>query len=137
MLAQAVFSAFIAYFIWSVFSLLQNAAKARAMNVPTIKIPVDPNNVLWMIFQAHIFYIIDRLPWPYSTLPDFIRLTRRGWYFREKSEIHVRLGSVWALVTPAAIYLHFADPNAINEIFSRRKDFVRPIKEYSKFCKPV
>ena len=75
--------------------------------------------------------ILDRLPVPWSSYPDFVLFSRRGWHFNDISETHVRLGPVFALVTPVAIYMHFADPDAIRDIFARRTDFVRPVKEYS------
>lgn len=43
----------------------------------------------------------------------------------------MRLGPVWALVTPVAVYLQVTDPEAIREIFARPASFVRPVKEYS------
>ncbi|XDG07063.1 hypothetical protein ABKA04_006678 [Annulohypoxylon sp. FPYF3050] len=36
---------------------------------------------------------------------------------------------VWALVSPVSINLHFADPDTIHDILTRRGDFQRPSKE--------
>lgn len=44
----------------------------------------------------------------------------------------MRFGPVWALVTPVTFYLQFADADAVNELFSRRSDFIRPVKNYSE-----
>ncbi|KAH8164227.1 hypothetical protein CIB48_g4026 [Xylaria polymorpha] len=94
-----ILSPVLAYIVWTIVCLELNVRKARALDAPYIRLPIDSNNVPWTIFQP--------------------------------SDTHVRLGPVWALVTPVAVYLHFADPDAINEIFTRRADFVRLFKEYS------
>ncbi|RYO79854.1 hypothetical protein DL766_003109 [Monosporascus sp. MC13-8B] len=130
MIVQLFLGSVLAYLLWSIICLEINARKARSLKVPFVRIPIDSNNVPWTIVQPHVWNILDRLPIKWSSYPDFVRYSRRGWHFADKSETHVRLGPVWALVTPVAIYLHFADADAINEIFTRRTDFVRPIKEY-------
>ncbi|KAI1413651.1 cytochrome P450 [Hypoxylon sp. FL1857] len=130
MFIQLLLSSILAYFVWSIVCLESNVRKARAMGVPFVRLPIDSNNVLWTIVQPHVWNIIDRLPFDWSLYPDFVRYSRRGWHYDDGSETHVRLGPVWALVTPVTIYLHFADPDAIHEIVTRRTDFVRPIKEY-------
>lgn len=65
------------------------------------------------------------------SIPESIRYMRRGWHFREKAAAHLRHGPVWALASPVGINMHFSDPAAVGDIFSRRRDFVRPIKNYS------
>ncbi|KAI0440354.1 cytochrome P450 [Xylaria telfairii] len=120
----------LAYIVWTIVSLELNARKASALDVPYIRLPIDSNNVPWTIFQSYVWNILDRLPFQWTSYPDFVRYSRRGWHYTDRSDTHLRLGPVWALVTPVAVYLHFADPDAINEIFTRRADFVRPFKEY-------
>ncbi|KAF2967255.1 hypothetical protein GQX73_g6347 [Xylaria multiplex] len=118
------------YMTWSVATLNKNVHKARQLNVPYICVLVDGNNMFWAIFQPYVWRILDRLPFQWSSYPDFIRYSRRGWEYIDGSSTHVHLGPVWALITPVAVYLQFADPDAINAIFTRRSDFVRPTKEY-------
>ncbi|TGJ76588.1 hypothetical protein E0Z10_g10868 [Xylaria hypoxylon] len=118
------------YMIWTVSTLERNVRKARQLNVPYICLPIDGNNVLWAAFQPYIWSILDRLPFKWVSYPDFVRYSRRGWEYADRSDTHVHLGPVWALITPVAVYLQFADPGAVNEIFTRRSDFVRPVKEY-------
>ncbi|KAL9108133.1 MAG: hypothetical protein Q9227_007110 [Pyrenula ochraceoflavens] len=130
MILQAVLFAAVSYLVWSLICLEINVRKVKALDVPFVRLPIDSINVPWTILQPHIWKILDRLPIRWASYPDFIRFARRGWHFAEKSETHVRLGPVWALVTPAAIYLHFADPDAIQDIFQRRSDFIRPVNEY-------
>ncbi|KAI1324245.1 cytochrome P450 [Xylariaceae sp. FL0255] len=87
------------------------------MGVPYVRLPVDSLNVPWNVFQPFPWSVIDRLPFEWVSYPDFVRFSRRGWHFADGSDTHVRLGPVWALVTPVAI-------------FCRRNAFIRPIKEY-------
>lgn len=102
------------------------------MQVPVVRLPVDVTNVLWLTLQPAIFAILDRLPIDWFSCPDFIRLSRRDWQFREKAKLASRLGPIWALVTPVTIYLQITDPEAIRQIFDQPYTFVRPVKEYSR-----
>ncbi|KAH9905463.1 cytochrome P450 [Xylariomycetidae sp. FL2044] len=121
----------VAYVAWTFVCLELNVRDARRIGIAYVRLPVDSNNVLWTIFQPLVWNILDRLPFAWTSYPYFVRYSRRGWHFSDKSDTHVRLGPVWALVTPVAVYLHIADADAIHDIFLRRADFVRPIKEYS------
>ncbi|KAI0970502.1 cytochrome P450 [Xylaria arbuscula] len=111
----------VAYIIWTAATLELNARKAGAIGVPCIRIPIDTNSVLWQAFEPWIWSALDRLPFTWSSYPDFVRYSRRGWQYTDKYEAYARLGPVWALVTPVTMYLHVADPNAIGEIFARRE----------------
>lgn len=132
MILSLLFGLALAYFGWSMFCLERNVSKARSMGVPVVRLPIDPVNFLWVFLQGHVWRMLDSLPIAWSSYPDFVRFTYRGWHFRAKSSMAVRLGPVWALVTPVTFYLQFADPDAVNQIFSRRTDFIRPVKNYSK-----
>ncbi|GAB1319536.1 Cytochrome P450 monooxygenase [Madurella fahalii] len=119
----------LSYVVWTLICLELNVRKARAMNVPCVRILIDSNNIPWTIFQPFVWNILDRLPVKWSSYPDFVRYSHRGWHFEDKAQTHLHLGPVWALVTPVAVYLHFSDPGAIHEILSRRRDFIRPYNE--------
>ncbi|KAI1420949.1 cytochrome P450 [Xylaria sp. FL1777] len=129
-ITTTLFGLILAYIIWTAITLQLNLRKARAIGVPCICIPIDANSVLWAAIQPFVWSILDRLPFKWTSYPDFIRYIRRGWPYTDRSETHLRLGPVWALVTPVTMYLYVADPNAIREIFARRSDFVRPLEEY-------
>lgn len=119
------------YALWSIVCLEVNVRKARTFNVPIVRLPIDANNVIWILLQPHVWRILGCLPFAWSSYPRAVRYSRRGWYFYERAEAHVQLGPVWALVTPLAINLHFADPDTIRDIMTRRGDFQRPTKELS------
>ncbi|KAK4167924.1 cytochrome P450 [Cladorrhinum sp. PSN259] len=120
----------LAYVVWTLVCLEINVRRARAMGVPVIRLPVDYNNLLWVALSPFLFKFLDRLPFKWSSYPDFLRNSRRGYHFYEGSKPFEKLGPVWAQVTPVNICLHFADPQASKEIFARRRDFLRPIEEY-------
>jgi cytochrome P450 len=99
------------------------------MGIPLIRLPVDPFNILHQVFESHVFGIVDRLPIQYF-LPRWTLYVRRGWQFEDKASTALRLGKVWATVTPVDIYVQLADPEAIDDVLTRRHDFPRPTKPY-------
>ena len=116
---------------WSFAALELNHHRARAMNIPLIRLPIDPMNIFWIILEPHLWRVLDNLPvdWRKTT---FGRYSRRGWFFTDKAQSHLHYGPIFALVTPKDIYVYVADPEAVHEIFTRREDFLRPSKMYSK-----
>lgn len=125
------FSAFIpacVYTLWSLATLVANYRRARTMEIPIILQPVSQNNILWMVFESHVFRLLDKLP---IGLGNF-KYSRRGWFFADKASSHLRLGPAYSIVTPREVGVFVADPQAINSIFSRRGDFLRPIHMYSE-----
>lgn len=127
------------YFTTTVFvayplsNLFINAQKARLLNVPLVYIPFDVNSVIWLLVQPLVWKLLDFLPVNWDSYPDFVRFSHRNWHFLEKSRPIERFGRVWALVSPGGVHLHVSDPDSIEEMFSRWKDFVRPLEKYSKF----
>lgn len=132
-MAQLLLGCVLAYTVWSFACLEAHVRKARGFNVPVVRLPIDSNNVFWIILQPHVWKILDRLPFAWFSYPRFVRFSRRGWYFAERARAHEELGPVWALVSPLAINLHFADPDTIRDIVTRRGDFQRPTKELGRF----
>ncbi|KAI1775345.1 putative cytochrome P450 [Hypoxylon cercidicola] len=129
MIAQVLLGCAVVYTAWSIACLEANVRKARCLNVPVVRLPIDSNNVFWIILQPHVWRVLDWLPFAWSSYPRFVRFSRRGWYFAERATAHEQLGPAWALVSPVAINLHFADPDTIGDIVTRRGDFQRPTKE--------
>ncbi|KAK3380678.1 cytochrome P450 monooxygenase [Lasiosphaeria ovina] len=130
MIFKLLAGAAVAWVAWSLVCLEINVRKGRAINVPVKRLPIDPYNIAWLIFQDFLWMVIDRLPIEWSSLPDAVRFSRRGWQFPEKANMHVRLGPVFALATPRVLFLIIADPEAAEDVFARRRDFLRPIADY-------
>jgi hypothetical protein len=133
MLGKLLASVALCYLAWSFFTLQMNYRRASTMGIPLIRLPVDPLNVLFQVFESYLFRLLDVLP---IRLPEFLYCLRRGWYFKDKADMHLKYGPVWALVTPRDIHIHIADSEAIHQVFSRRGDFIRPRKMYSKSSAP-
>lgn len=132
MIGYILLASGIAYVSWSLACLEINARKALALGIPIVRLPIDVNNIFWILLQPHVWKVLDCLPFPWASYPRVVRYLRRGWYIPDKAESHVQLGPVWALVTPVAFDVHVAEPDAILEILTRRGDFQRPIAELSK-----
>lgn len=129
MIAQIIVGLGVVYLTWSLVAMEINYKKASAMRIPLVRLPVDPMNIFWLIVEPTLWRLLDRLHIDWGA---FGRYSRRGWHFHDKAESHLLYGPVWALVTPCDIYVYIADPDAIHDIFSRREDFLRPSKLYSK-----
>ena len=93
-----------------------------------VVMPISPTNYLYITLEPLICRITESLPF---SLGSFSRYARRGWHFIEKADSHIEMGDTWAMVTPKEIFLHICDPEAINDVFSRREDFHRAIFLYS------
>lgn len=128
MILQAFFGFGLAWLLYNASSLMLNIRRARTMNVPIVVVPISPTNVLWIIVEPLFFRVLDALPLPRG---NFSRYGRRGWHFYEKASSHMELGDAWALVTTRETFLHICDPEAINDVFARRQDFIRPVQFYS------
>ncbi|KAG0647532.1 Multidrug resistance fer6 [Hyphodiscus hymeniophilus] len=68
---------------------------------------------------------LEKLPFGYG---DFVKYTKRGWNWSDKSEAHQKFGSVFIVVTPTGNDIHVGDATATDSILSRRKDFVKPLE---------
>jgi hypothetical protein len=130
MILLVVIGLAVAYLGWSYVAMEINYRRASSMGIPLVRLIIDPQNVVWMILESHLWPYLDRLP---IDLGTFGQYARRGWHFADKADSHLRYGPVWALVTPVDIYVHVADSDAVHDIFDRRTDFLRPSKMYSMF----
>ncbi|MCJ1312047.1 hypothetical protein MMC25_005721 [Agyrium rufum] len=109
-------------YLSSAAALETNYRRALTMDIPLVSLPVDPLNVVWAITEPLIWRFLDLFPVDWGT---FRKYSRRGWHFEDKAASHEKYGPVWAIVTPRDIWIHVADPIAIQEVFARREDFLR------------
>lgn len=127
---QYLLAVFVGYAVWSCVTLQRNYKRASSMGVPLVRIPVDGLNVPWQILGALVFKALDRIT--SRTLPTYVRYTRRGWFWNDKAESHLRYGPVWAIVTPKTTWVQLGDPDAVYDLFSRKAEFIRPYENFSK-----
>ncbi|KND88646.1 Cytochrome P450 4V2 [Tolypocladium ophioglossoides CBS 100239] len=136
-MAFLLLSSALAYLVWTVASLEANVRRARALGLPFVRIPFGVNSYAWVIVQPLVWRLLVCLPIPWRSYPDFVRYSHRNWHFLEKSRPTASLGPAWALVSPQGITLHFADPDVIDDIFSRWRDFVRPVKKHAGHLRAI
>lgn len=135
MIFATVSTLLVLYVTWSLVCLERNYRLASRMGVDItiIRLPIDPLNLLWQIFEPVVFSFLDLIP---MSLGTFAVYSRRGWHFKDKADSHLRYGPLFAIVTPRNVWLQVADPAAVTEIFKRRTDFLRPSEFYSKSTCP-
>ena len=133
MIIEALITFLLFYITWSLVALEVNYRRAATMGIPLVRLPMDPLNILFQVFESHVWNVIDRFPVMIPYLPGWTRYARRGWYFKDKASSHLRYGPIWALVTPCDIHILVCDPEAVHDVFARRNDFVRPSKMYSEY----
>lgn len=131
MFALLIFILNAAYLTWSLVCLEINYNRAKRIGIPLVRLPIDPLNVLFQVFESHVWSVLDSLPLK-GILPRWTTYARRGWFFEGKAETFLRLGKIWGLVTPVGIYVQLTNPEAINDVLSRRMDFQRPTEPYSR-----
>lgn len=118
------------YSLWTLITLERNYKRALSMGIPLIRVPIDPLNIPWQVIEPHLWRVADifHLPSPSCTC-----YMRRGWCFADKARAHLEFGSIYAIVTPREIFVQLCDSEAIHDVFTRRGDFVRPVRNYSEW----
>ncbi len=106
---------------WRLFS---NYHRATQLGLPLAFAPVSPDNPLWIALQTAFPSIFKRIPFGAFSC---IRYCRLGWEFHDRYRTHKRLGDAWMLVTPDKNWLYVAQGKAAHDIFSRNRDFGRPV----------
>ena len=123
-------TAFTAYSIWRVISLLINHRTARHIGLPIVISPVSPLQPFWALFHRYLpLKLLQSLPWGLGT---FARCSYLGWSFQDKCAIHKELGDVFVLVSPGINEVIVADPEAVHSILARRKEYIKPAAMYGK-----
>lgn len=133
---EYVVAAIAAYIGWSLVCLEVNYRKALSMGIPLIRMPIDPLNVPFQIIEPHVFKVIHSLPVSVQDrLPAVVKYMRRGWFFYDKADSHIRYGPAFAFVTPRNSWVQVCESEANYDIFSRRLEFIRANENYSKAYK--
>lgn len=128
MINQILLCVAVAWFTYGIVCFARKYSDARRIGIPIVSSPVGQMNVLWIILQPILLPLLRRLPFG---LGSFIRYNRRGWAFDDKCNMHLEFGDAWVHVTPSANWLYLSDADAVKELLSRRRDFIKPISIYS------
>jgi hypothetical protein len=98
-----ILASFVGYVVWSPVCLELNYRRTLSMGVPLIRLPIDPMNIPFQVIEPHLFKILDFLPsW---LIPNYIWYLRRGWFFPDKADTHVRYGPIFAFVISPMLML--------------------------------
>lgn len=126
MLLLAISSLCLAHVVYTASRLLRNYLTARKVGMPIRIIPIDPENPLWMVLDKRFFIpLFEKLPFG----PDsFTRFNWRGCEFADKYRAHEEMGDVFMMVTPGRLCVHLCDPEALNEVLRKEKEFPRPLE---------
>lgn len=127
MIIQMLLSLAGAWLAYGVLSFAVKYSEARKIDIPIVSSPIGQMNVFWMILQPILLPLLQRLPF---RLGSFTRYNRRGWVFHDKCKMHLEYGDAWVHVTPSANWLYLSDADVVKELFSRRRDFIKPIGIY-------
>lgn len=111
------------YFLFNLYYLLINYARASRLGIPRVCVLISPDNPLWIALQTSFSSLFRHIPLEYLSLTKYCRL---GWEFHDRYRMHQRLGDVWVLVTPNRNFLHVAQAEAANDILRRSHEFVHP-----------
>lgn len=102
----------------------QNYLKARKVGIPVRVIPISHNNPIWMLLDRSILSLVKCLPFGLGK-NSFTRYNFRGWELQDRYRSHGEMGPVWMHVTSVRNWLYVGDPDTVNEIWKRGKDFPR------------
>ena len=122
MFGRLILSIILGLSSWSMINLLQNYRRARRIGLPILVTPVPTSNPLWQLSEDLLAPILKRLPFGVA---DFMHYTKRGWHFDDKYYLHEKYGGSFIIVSPDRVQLIVADAAAAEDVFSRRKDFLK------------
>lgn len=118
-----LFTLFLAWVLYYASALYRNYRAARASGLPVLICLFNPENVIYMVTKGMLMpYFKLVLPLP---LYDAVFVTGQGWEFKDKYEIHRRIGPVFMLVTPGLNELWVAHPEVAHSVLLRRKEFLQ------------
>ena len=120
----ALISLPLAWVCWTAYRLIRNRKQALELKVPIVYAPISSDNPLWIAFQNAFPFVFNIIP--FNDI-DFLRYCRLGWEFHDRSKTHKGLGDTFVLVTPDKNWLYVAEAEAAYDIFSRGRDFGRPV----------
>ena len=87
-------------------------------------VPISPDNPLWIALQTAFTSLFKYVPFDAWS---FTRYCKLGWEFHDRYRTYALLGDVFMLVTPDRNWLYIGEAEAANDVFSRGREFGRPV----------
>ncbi|KAL9020662.1 MAG: hypothetical protein Q9185_002110 [Variospora sp. 1 TL-2023] len=106
--------------IYQAYRLLTNYNRASRLGVPTVCVPISPDNALWIALETSFTSVFKYIPFDAFSCTRYCRL---GWEFHDRFRTYSRLGDVFMLVTPDRNWLYVGEAEAVNDILSRGREF--------------
>lgn len=78
-----------------------------------------------MMFQKQLIPILSKLPFG---LGNWVHYNNREWPFSNKNQVHEGIGKLFMHVTPQGNELYVADAGVSDQIFSKRRVFLKPVE---------
>ena len=116
--------------LYVLVSFLLNLRQAKSMNLPLVASPIYPFHPVWVITQKYILPLLRCLPFHLGT---WTRFNYRGWQYVDKYKLHRELGDAYIMLSPGTNAVFLANPEAVDDVLSRRKDFIKPTMLYSQY----
>ncbi len=112
----------IALISWPVINLLKNYIEARKIGLPIVVNPIDLMNPVWILTQKRLIPLLEALPFG---LGKWVSYSGLGSVFSNRYSLHSKNGPAFLVVTPKEINVFVDDAKAVEDILSRRKDFIK------------
>lgn len=96
--------------------------------IPMIISPLSSANPLWKALKPWLVPMFKRFR---PVLGNWTRYSYSGWTFEDKYKMHSEMGDVFTYVTPYGFNLYLADPEVVQDVVGRRRDFPKPVHRYS------
>jgi len=105
---------------WPFVNLLRLYLKARKIGLPIRITPIPSQNLIWLLTQKTIEPILR--PIAFGPL-RFFQYSSFSWPYTDRGRLHQRLGPALIIVSPAGIQISIADPQACEDLLTRRREF--------------
>lgn len=124
------FAAPVLWLLKSIYSFSLNRRSAERTGLPFVSSPFNPVNPLWMLSQKFLIPFSSYLAFG---IGGFTRYNWLGWCYLDKYRLRSELGDAFMHVNPIMTQLFLANPDAIENGFSRRRDFQKAVHMYREF----
>lgn len=120
---QVLISLSVGFILVQLYGLFTNYRNARRTGLKVLIAPVYQYGVFWHLTQSLCVSFIRKLPEP---LNDWCRTVHTAWLFQDGDRMIRKYGAAFIVVSPSRNMLVTSDPQAINTVLAKRKDFIKP-----------
>ena len=113
----------IAIIAWPILNLCRNYVTARKIGLPIVINPVGLLNPVWLLSQDRLLPLLKSLPFG---LGNWAVYCGAGSVFSNRYKLNEKHGPAYLVVTPSDVVLWIGDAEAVEEVFTKRNDFIKP-----------